>query len=336
MAEQHEHKLSRIRAEFERAQVRLPDSIPFIHAGSALGYRNRIRLRLDDGVPSFFNEEKSLSCAALSEKLRALLLEVCALSSEHRGCLRRFAHLEIREPDERGWSSLCLGCGSDTGEPEASTGMPELRRALWERKCLLGVLGSTDNVLTQRFAIDGNTFALVPLGRFLQVNPAANRLLVEQIVTGAKARGARSFLDVYSGSGNFALALASAGLRGVGVEVDAIAVDAAERAAVQQRLACEFLAMPSSELAALTHEPFDLVIADPPRAGLKEALPAVWRLVGRHLALCSCNPASLARDVRELSSAGARLEALIAVDMFPSTEHVECVAWLGRGVQGLG
>jgi tRNA/tmRNA/rRNA uracil-C5-methylase (TrmA/RlmC/RlmD family) len=73
----------------------------------------------------------------------------------------------------------------------------------------------------------------------------------------------------------------------------------------------------------------DVVVLDPPRAGAGAAvLAAVLRLGPRSVGYVSCDPATLARDVRSAAAAGWRLGSLRAFDAFPMTHHVECVALL--------
>jgi 23S rRNA (uracil1939-C5)-methyltransferase len=67
---------------------------------------------------------------------------------------------------------------------------------------------------------------------------------------------------------------------------------------------------------------------DPPRAGVKTGLPELARLASGWLCMCSCNPVTLARDLRSLIDLGYELEQLEAFDMFPQTHHLETLAWL--------
>jgi 23S rRNA (uracil1939-C5)-methyltransferase len=141
-----------------------------------------------------------------------------------------------------------------------------------------------------------------------------------------------SFVDAYAGSGNFALPLLSRGLRGVAVESNASAVESAREAAVAQgHDPAAFVlddAAAYAERLARRGERVDLVLVDPPRAGLKSGLAALAGLAAGWLAMCSCNPVTLARDLRALQDLGFELESLQAFDMFPQTHHLETLAWL--------
>ena len=74
---------------------------------------------------------------------------------------------------------------------------------------------------------------------------------------------------------------------------------------------------------------FDVVIVDPPRQGMKRGLDQLAR-ISRNIAMVSCDPATLARDLRTLVGAGYTLNDITAFDMFPQTHHVETLVWLSR------
>ena len=75
----------------------------------------------------------------------------------------------------------------------------------------------------------------------------------------------------------------------------------------------------------------DVVLMDPPRSGSSEAfLNAVGRLSPRRVVYISCNPETLVRDLKVLTKKGYLVEKCVGVDMFPFTEHVECVVLMSR------
>ena len=75
---------------------------------------------------------------------------------------------------------------------------------------------------------------------------------------------------------------------------------------------------------------FELVVLDPPRAGARGAIRGIVAIVPSAIAYVSCDPVTLARDLKELVAAGYRLESVQCFDMFPHTHHVESLAWLTR------
>jgi 23S rRNA (uracil1939-C5)-methyltransferase len=170
----------------------------------------------------------------------------------------------------------------------------------------------------------------VPADVFAQVNPGANRRLVEAVIDLGGVRAGARVLDLYSGAGNFALPLARRGAEVLGVERDAVAVAAAranaERLAI--RAATFRHAAAAAALADLGAGSADVVVLDPPRAGALDALHGLVALGAARILYVSCDPATLARDLRALVAGGYRVERIQPVDLFPQTYHVECVAEL--------
>jgi 23S rRNA (uracil1939-C5)-methyltransferase len=161
-----------------------------------------------------------------------------------------------------------------------------------------------------------------------------NRLLVESLLAGARARGVGTFADLFAGAGNFALPLLALGCRGVAVESSELAVDGARKAAAAQSLPFDgFVRADATNHArrlAKGGQRFDLVVIDPPRAGVKRGLDQMARLCAGWIALCSCNPVTLARDLRTLVDLGFVIESVEAFDMFPHTHHLETLVWLRK------
>src|SRR5262245_58808990 len=171
----------------------------------------------------------------------------------------------------------------------------------------------------------------VPADVFTQVNPAANLLLVETVVSLAEVRAGTRVLDLYSGAGNFAFPLARRGAEVLGVERTPRAVAAADANATRLGLARARFQAHDVVAALRTLEPgsFDLVILDPPRAGARAAIPGILALRATRILYVSCDPATLARDLRELVAGGYRLARTVPIDVFPQTFHIETVSLLG-------
>jgi len=157
-----------------------------------------------------------------------------------------------------------------------------------------------------------------------------NRHLVHELVSGAigDEQGGLAF-DLYAGVGLFTLPLSKRFERVVSVEDE-------RRAATLGRVnvktnGCDnvhYLRKTTEQFLASNKETPDLVLMDPPRLGAKPALPMLLKLRARRLVYVSCDPQTLARDLRTLVDGGYVLEQVEAFDMFPQTYHVEAVARL--------
>ena len=180
----------------------------------------------------------------------------------------------------------------------------------------------------------GLKFTISPQS-FFQINPEQTEKLYTCALEAANLSPDARVLDVYCGAGTITLAAARLAKRATGVEIVAPAIrDAKENARrngleSKTRFICADAAREIPRLIA-SGERFDCAIVDPPRKGVDEsALRALLNAKPDRIAYVSCNPATLARDVKILSQE-YELEYAQPVDMFPWTEHVETAARLRR------
>jgi 23S rRNA (uracil1939-C5)-methyltransferase len=164
-----------------------------------------------------------------------------------------------------------------------------------------------------------------PSASFAQVNAEMAEILRAYVLERARSYLPESAVDAYSGAGDTAITLSSEGVSVTAIELDP---DAAEWAATKLIGSSRAIhGRVEDELPAVL--PADLVILNPPRAGVDarvaNALEAVAARL-RSVIYISCNPATLARDLSRLPS--YRIESLRAFDMFPQTAHVETVCEL--------
>jgi len=165
---------------------------------------------------------------------------------------------------------------------------------------------------------------------FFQVNTCQTEVLVSQVARYLDPDPASVVLDACCGVGTFALSLAHRAKRVLGVESNAAAiVDARVNARDVGNVT--FTHGSIDQILPALDVTHPLVILDPPRSGLSKA--AVVGLVGLaplRIVYVSCDPASLARDIKRLLPAGYELRDVQPIDMFPQTYHTECVAILDR------
>lgn len=175
----------------------------------------------------------------------------------------------------------------------------------------------------------------VSAASFLQVNPMQTERLYQQAVEYAELNGDELVADIYCGIGTISMPLAKKAKRVVGIEAVPEAIEDAKANAKRNGIDnAEFLCGLAEEvLPKLVEEGLrpDVVVLDPPRKGAEEALlHAVLKTEPRRIVYVSCNPATLARDVKLLSAGGYSLVKAQPVDMFPHSAHVECVVLLSR------
>jgi 23S rRNA (uracil1939-C5)-methyltransferase len=171
-------------------------------------------------------------------------------------------------------------------------------------------------------------------GDFIQVNAAGNRAMLTRMLEHLDLADNPWVLDLYSGSGNHTLPLAQAGAKVLGVEENKSAVRSARRSARDNRIArARFKADKVAKVLPTLVEDgrkYRSVVLDPPRDGAPELVNWLDPLEIKEIVSVSCNPATLARDLKAWTEKGFRLEALHLFDFFPQTRHLESLAVLRR------
>lgn len=166
---------------------------------------------------------------------------------------------------------------------------------------------------------------------FFQTNTGGAELLYGAATEMAGLTGEETVLDLYCGTGGLALAMAGSARHVVGVETIKEAVrDGRSNAEANGVDNCEFHAGDVAALLKDMQGGADVVVTDPPRAGMKaEAVAGIMRLTPDRIVYVSCNPTTLARDIK-LMAEEYELVDVRPVDLFPHVGHVECVALLQR------
>lgn len=196
-----------------------------------------------------------------------------------------------------------------------------------QTKRLWGEAYIQDTIGDIRFSISANSF--------YQVNPPMTNVLYEKALEYAAVGKDDVVVDAYCGIGTISLFLAQQAQQVYGIEVVPEAVDdAKENAKLNGMQNVDFFVGEAEKVMpwwrAQGLEP-DVITVDPPRKGCdEELLQAMIAMQPSRMVYVSCNPSTLARDLRILEDGGYPTKELQPVDMFPQTKHVECVAKLER------
>ena len=169
---------------------------------------------------------------------------------------------------------------------------------------------------------------------FCQVNPEQNIRLIQAVLDCCRANRETSVLDLFCGMGNFSIPLAMQAASLLGIEGQGAAIRRARQNSEQAGLTnTRFEKSPIHafcQTLAASGRSFDCVVIDPPRQGAPELAPTLAALTRKRLVYISCDPATLCRDLGELTRSGFTLRKLQPVDMFPQTHHIETVALLEK------
>ncbi len=200
------------------------------------------------------------------------------------------------------------------------------------------VLGEKETVIYGKGYIEdtlcGCTFRISPKS-FYQVNPVQTEILYNKAIEYAALTGKERVIDAYCGTGTIGLIAASKAREVIGVELNRDAVKDAIINAKRNNIRNEqfYNADAGQFMVELAEqkEKVDVVLMDPPRAGSDEAfLSSVVRLAPGKIVYVSCNPETLARDLKYLTRHGYQAVECQPVDMFPWTKHVETVCLLSK------
>jgi len=178
----------------------------------------------------------------------------------------------------------------------------------------------------------GLRFRLSPAS-FYQVNHHQAEVLYGKALAMADLHGTETVLDLYCGTGTITLCLARAAGQVIGVEVVPQAIEDAKENARRNRIEnarffCADAGQAAKQLAAEGIRP-DVITVDPPRKGLSpDVIDAIAEMGPDRVVYVSCDPATLARDVKLLEERGYAFRRAEAVDLFPRTKHVETVCCL--------
>ena len=177
------------------------------------------------------------------------------------------------------------------------------------------------------------SFRISPLS-FYQVNPKQTKVLYEKALEFAGLTGNEIVWDLYCGIGTISLFLAKKAKQVCGVEIVPQAIEDAKQNAIRNNIKnAEFFVGAAEDVLPAKYKEsggsmrVDVIVVDPPRKGCDEALlQTVVRMEPKRVVYVSCDPATLARDVKYLEEKGYKLVKAQPVDMFPFTEHCETVA----------
>ena len=296
-----------------------------------LAYRNKIQLPVEDGKIGLYTKgshdvidvEKCYIHCSLGEKVYEWI----------RGFpeVQKFQHLLIRTAVKT--SEVLLVFVTEEAfipkeiPPEVKGIVQCINRSKSNR-----ILGQEFRTLWGRDWIKEILHGLqfrISAASFFQINPFQAENLYSQVIDFAELSGNEIVLDSYCGVGTLALILAKGAKKVIGVESVPEAIEDAKANAKLNKIEnVEFFCERAEEFIP-TLARVDVAIVNPPRKGCeRNFLEALAKIRPKIIVYVSCDPATMARDVRFLVSEGYLISGVQPFDMFPQTSHVECVVQL--------
>lgn len=292
-------------------------------------------------------------CLIEDERAQAILRDVCRLVKsfklpvydEDRGC-GLIRHALIRTGHATGEIMLVLVIASPV-MPSKNNFLKELKRLHPEistvvlnvnHKRTSMVLGEKNITAYGKGYIEdvlcGLRFRISP-SSFYQINPLQTEILYHTAVKAAHLTGKERVIDAYCGIGTIGMTAAKRAREVIGIELNKEAVkDAVVNASINQVTNIRFINEDARKYMvrmAARGEKADIVLMDPPRSGsTKEFIDAVSVLKPERVVYVSCNPGTLAEDLRIFAQKGYKAGLIQPVDMFPFTAHIETCVLLNR------
>ena len=308
---------------------------PILRAATEYGYRRRLSLRVEDGQIGFL--------AAASHDV--VPIERCLIAQDRldgaiplvrdwlAGLATRVKRVEVVATGEDDRVALVAQAEGELVASDADAserflrGAPRLAALVLRGRGFRRVWGD-DRVRVP--LLDGDEMWL-RAGDFSQVSDHGNAELIRCVLDQAAVASTHRVVDLYAGAGNLSLPLARRAAFVAAVERTPSSGAAGRENAHRLGLANLEHVTGTTESALKgwlrRRVRFDSVVLDPPRSGAAEAVPLLLDLAAPRVVYVSCNPATLARDLKSLSR-GYRVLSVQPIDLFPQTYHVEAVALL--------
>jgi 23S rRNA (uracil1939-C5)-methyltransferase len=323
-------KESNVRESLARIAGVRPTVLPILAGSAEWAYRHRIRLHTGAGGTLGYRQPRSHALVAIEHcmiaepalsavlaPLRALLptlattLDDVEIASNGRGTvvIDATARGRFRDADTATVEAWLRGTAEVAGIA--------VRGRDWTRG-----FGATELRVTS----EADAAPVVQrVGTFTQVNPAANLVLVRTVVD--FVGGGATVLDLFSGAGNLSLPLGRRAPSVIAVDADAGSIADGAAAAAAMGLSNVVFEAGVADRWLRRHGLRDasVVVLDPPRTGAAAVVQLLARLKPPRIVYVSCEPSTLARDVRTLTGGGYTVTRVQPIDLFPQSEHVETV-----------
>lgn len=318
-----EYKVNNVIDIFKRNDIDIKPNI--IKSDNRYGYRNKITLQVSNGIIGLYEEDSNTivdvdKCLLVSDKLNEII-DIIKKNINVNKCNK----IVIRDTY---YGIMIIFYGSVNNE-EVIKYLDKKVVSIYtydnKYKCIYGEKYLYEMIGEYKYRISPDSF--------FQVNSRTVNKLYNKVVEYAiKNEKKDNLVDLYCGTGTIGIYLSKYFNSIIGIELNKQAVeDAKENAKINGVNNIEFYA---GDVGKIINDQIkaDVIVVDPPRSGLdKRTKDILLKIKANKIVYVSCNPLTLARDIKELDS-GYKLWDITLVDMFPNTHHVEGVCVLCRKI----
>lgn len=316
-----EYKVNNVIDIFKRNDIDIKPNI--IKSDNRYGYRNKITLQVSNGIIGLYEEDSNKivdvdKCLLVSDKLNEII-DIIKKNINVNKCSK----IVIRDTY---YGVMIMFYGSVNSE-EVIKYLDDKVISIYtydnKYKCIYGEKYLYEMIGEYKYRISPDSF--------FQVNSRTVNKLYNKVVEYAiEDEKKDNLVDLYCGTGTIGIYLSKYFNNIIGIELNKQAVeDAKENARINDVNNIEFYA---GDVGKIINDQIkaDVIVVDPPRSGLdKRTKDILLKIKANKIVYVSCNPLTLARDIKELES-GYDLGDITLVDMFPNTHHVETVCVLER------
>ncbi|MDX2479918.1 MAG: 23S rRNA (uracil(1939)-C(5))-methyltransferase RlmD [Desulfuromusa sp.] len=340
-AEQLQWKESLFRETLTRQCGTNPDKIlPIAPAADEWNYRSRVQIKCSNTnatfVTGFYRPKSHLiisidRCPIIAPELNTLLAHLRKLLNRTVHA-RHISQIDLAVDDNGKSSAVIHYAGLDLSSFADFLKAENLAADVLIKSGSKNKLVKIQGDGRLQISVDQPPMKLdYAVGSFAQINLEQNRTLVDTVLGLSSLTGRERVLDLYCGMGNFALPLARRARQVIGVEESAVSIKMANDNGHQNQIDNVEFHSQSAEGALgrfSQHNSVDLLLLDPPRIGAIATMKELLKTPVNKVIYVSCDPQTLARDLKLLVSGGYELVSSQPFDMFPQTHHCESVTLL--------
>lgn len=320
---QLEEKRNIVSESIERiGKIHSPEVLPVVASPAKYGYRSKI-------VLSVVREGKTHSVSFYEEGTdRKVPIDRCPVANEqvNKGIETVNGFLANNISRARSLEKIYIASGDNT------TGITVSQRV--NRKAVKRNLDTEHMKLTGKdeaeieIGVNGKKFVSVP-SLFIQANTGVSGLMTETLLDWTRQTRASKILDLFCGFGNFTIPVSDIAKHVTGVDSNNLAIKYAHKnSSLNGSANAEFVTGDADSFLRKATGHFDTVILDPPREGASECSELLGKMKPGTIIYISCDPSTLARDLKKLCSFGYMIKSIKPFDMFPHTFHIECMVLL--------